>query len=165
MGGCRPISPGATAQSITWLECEQAKTCGKEVLTFLVDKDAKWPAELKSHRTAAALEKGEDTPELLAEVKRNILKLSEFKQWADSGRTRVEFTSPEDLRAKVVTALHEWRTQHPECGDGPPPGGCFRLPSTHRPKPTFYSKRGSRRSALFTSFRRRSRPARSKRRR
>lgn len=122
-GWVPPDQPGGDTKSITWLECERAERDGKKVLAFLVDKDAKWPAELKeSHRTAAAIEKGEDTPELVAEVKRNFGKLGEFKQWVDRGRTRAAFTSPDDLRAKVVTALYEWRTRHPECGDGPPPG-------------------------------------------
>ncbi len=96
---------------VTWLECEK----GKDVLVFLLDKDAKWPAELKeSYRSAAATEDGTATPGLIAEVTRNVAKLKEFRQWLEKGRIRATFTSPEDLKAKVIQALHAWLGKHPE---------------------------------------------------
>ena len=95
--------PPGDSKSITWLECEK----GKDVLVFLLDKDAKWPAELKeSYRSAAASEDGTATPELIAEVTRNVSKLKEFRQWLEKGRSRATFTSPDDLKAKVIQALH-----------------------------------------------------------
>jgi formylglycine-generating enzyme required for sulfatase activity len=122
-GWVPPDQPGGGSKSITWLECERAESGGREVLAFLLDKDTKWPAELReSHRIAAAIEKGEATAELLAEVQRNIRDLGEFKRWVDRRKTRATFSSPDGLRANVFQALIEWREQHPECGGGPPPG-------------------------------------------
>jgi formylglycine-generating enzyme required for sulfatase activity len=109
------------AKSITWLECEQAVRQGKEVLVFLLHKDARWPAESReSHRTTAAIEEGTDTPELIAEVKRNLAQLKDFKQWLDERTTRATFTNPDDLRANVVSALLHWRRRHPEYGEAEP---------------------------------------------
>ena len=54
------------------------------------------------------------TPELLAAVQRRIKRLAAFMAWLDSTGTRPRFTSPDDLRAKVLAALHGWRTRHPE---------------------------------------------------
>src|SRR5207342_2453106 len=39
-------SDNPDAKSITWLECDYARTLGKEVLAFLVDPDYRWPADL-----------------------------------------------------------------------------------------------------------------------
>jgi hypothetical protein len=111
--------PDGDAKSITWLECECALSQGKEVIAFLLDKSVQWPAQLKeSYRIAEAAEKGNESPELLTEVRRSIRQLEQFKQWLEK-RTRATFTSPDDLKAKMVTALVKWRDRHPECG--PPP--------------------------------------------
>jgi hypothetical protein len=118
--------PDGDAKSITWLEGEHAARAGKDVLAFILhkDKDASWPPELKeSYRTTEAVENGAATPELLAEVTRNLTKLKEFRRWLDEGRTRATFSSPDDLRANILAALHQWRERHPEHGPAEPPPG------------------------------------------
>src|SRR5260370_16171047 len=114
--------PGAGAQSITWLECEHAASQGKDVLVFAVDKDAPWPTErTEAYRITAAVEDGSDTPELLAEVKRNRAKLKEFREWLETGRTPATFTTPDDLPAQVIHALYPWPHKTPEYRPTPPP--------------------------------------------
>src|SRR3974377_2425841 len=79
-GWVPPDEPGAEAKSITWLEGEHAAHRGRDLLVFVVDKDVKWPAELKeSYRSAAASEDGTATPELIAEVSRNVAEPREFR--------------------------------------------------------------------------------------
>jgi hypothetical protein len=113
--------PDATdPKSITWLECLEAQRQGKEVLAFLVDKDCDWPVQLKeSYRVTEALETGEFTPELPDEVRRNISKLAEFKQWLNSLGIRATFANPDDLRGKVEVALRDWRDRHIEFAPTP----------------------------------------------
>jgi formylglycine-generating enzyme required for sulfatase activity len=107
-------------QSITWLECARAWEEGKQVIPFLLDKDADWPAERReSYRLADAIEKGIDTPELLQEIKRNCVTLEEFKRLLNQ-TLRSTFTTPVDLKSKIISALHEWRDQHPECKPATP---------------------------------------------
>jgi len=122
-GWVPPDQPGADCKSMTWLECERAAATGKEVLAFLLDKEVKWPAELKeSYRSAAASEEGTATPELIAEVQRKVAKLKEFKGWLEGGTIRGTFTNPDDLHGKVLLALYRWRERHKEWGpSGPPP--------------------------------------------
>jgi hypothetical protein len=117
-GWVPPDQPPLDAKSITWLECEQADRNGKEVLAFLVDKNFDWPFELKeAYRTMAATEAGNATPELVAEVQRNVAKLREFKQWLGTKGISVAFTNPDSLRAEVEAALHDWRDRRPEFAD------------------------------------------------
>ncbi|HEV3202262.1 MAG TPA: SUMF1/EgtB/PvdO family nonheme iron enzyme, partial [Bryobacteraceae bacterium] len=105
----------ADPKSITWLECLEAQRLGKEVLAFLVDKDCDWTVQLReSYRVTEALETGTFTPQLPAEVQRNIAKLEEFKQWLNSLGIRAMFANPDDLRGKVEVALREWRDLHTE---------------------------------------------------
>ena len=40
--------PDQSHHSITWLECQEAVKLGKDVLVFLVDDTAEWPAELRA---------------------------------------------------------------------------------------------------------------------
>ena len=95
-------------KSITWLECEYAIDQGKEVIPFPVDENARWPAELReSYRTSAAIEDGSFTLALGQEVKRNVGKLREFKEWLNNRGVRATFTAPDDLRGKVEVALRE----------------------------------------------------------
>jgi formylglycine-generating enzyme required for sulfatase activity len=102
-----------SGKSITWLECERAIEQGKDVLAFVVDNDSPWPMELKEpYRITTAIETGEAGTELLAEVQRNVSSLAKFKQWLDSRLIRATFSSPDDLRSKVTSALHEWRARH-----------------------------------------------------
>jgi len=125
-GWVPPDQPGGGDKSLTWLECERAASTGKEILAFLLDQEAKWPAEFKeAYRTSAAIDAGTDTPELIAEVKRNVARLNEFKDWLRRERNVAQFTTTEDLRVKVSAALHAWRQRHPEFARAatPLPGG------------------------------------------
>jgi formylglycine-generating enzyme required for sulfatase activity len=127
-GWVPPGQPGANAMSITWLECEEALREGDgkkriEVHAFLVEKDSdsfKWPLHLReSYRAMAATEEGEATPELHAEIQRNVKKLREFKQWLSSLVIYATFTDVGSLRAEVVAALEAWRRRHPEFAESP----------------------------------------------
>jgi len=108
-GWVPPDQPGGEYKSITWLECEHAEREGKRVLGFIVDNDVDWPVQLKeSYRLTAAIDDGTFTPALGEEVKRNVVKLAEFKQWL-SRNMRATFRNPDDLRGKIESALREWR--------------------------------------------------------
>ncbi len=108
--------PGNQGKSITWLECEHSRAKKKkaEVLAFAVEEKFDWPLELQeSYRITTALRERKATPELLAEVQDNIDRLEKFKQWLGSLGFRPSFTSPDDLKAKVLSALFQWRDRHP----------------------------------------------------
>jgi hypothetical protein len=103
-------SPG-DQRSITWLECAHAAAAGKEVLAFLVDDKARWPEEHKEEfALVTALREGRSTPAMLADVQRKVERLGQFKAWLGERRVRATFTTPDDLRARVVNALHHWRS-------------------------------------------------------
>ena len=107
-GWIPPDQPGAGSKSITWLECEEAVQQGQEVLAFVVDPGAPWPeADREEHRITANIRTA--TPELLAQVQRDIENLSKFKTWLNSLGIRTTFANPQDLRTKVESALREWR--------------------------------------------------------
>ena len=96
-------------KSITWLECDHARhVSGKEVLTFLVDEKAEWPAEL---REDYRLVKERRKPGIVDEVERNEKKLAEFKQEL-SGYFRGSFTDAASVRPLVSEALAAWRERH-----------------------------------------------------
>jgi hypothetical protein len=120
--GWVPDDPVNTdAKSITWLECDEARRTGKEVLALLVEPGYKWPAELKeSYRVVEAMQRAIDTvPEIVAEVKRNEEKLQQFK--AELSRYfRVSFTEPLGFRALVSEALGGWSKRHPSITITPP---------------------------------------------
>ena len=106
---------GSDRKSITWLECEQAKRNGCEVLAFVVDKDHPWPdSHREEHQIARAAGKGTGTPELLAEVQSNVACLKQFKRWIDDLAFRATFTTLDSLHGQVVAALNEWRRRHVE---------------------------------------------------
>jgi hypothetical protein len=84
-------------RSVTWLESERALRKRIPVLPFLVDENQKWPAEFFQM-----------TPELRA-----------FKDWLTKGFAVEYFTTPEDLAAKIVVALTQWRARAYEAV--PPP--------------------------------------------
>ncbi|MGA2602544.1 MAG: DUF4062 domain-containing protein, partial [Bryobacteraceae bacterium] len=107
--------PGSQAKSITWLECEEIRGIGKELLAFLVEPDHKWPAELKEeYRLIEALHKGQLTPEVQTEIVRSIKKLAEFKTWIDSLGFRRTFTDPASLNSDVQAQLTKWLKRHPD---------------------------------------------------
>ena len=96
--------PPPGGKSITWLECERAK----EVLAFVVDEKCAWPPELReAYRLTKAMEEGKYTAKLATEVKRNVAKLREFKQWLSGLGFRPTFTNPDELKAAVLAALYE----------------------------------------------------------
>jgi len=96
-------------KSITWLECDHARlTNGKEVLAFLVDDKADWPAELREdYRLVTERKK----PGIAGEVERNEKKLEEFKRQL-SGYFRASFTDAASVRPLVSEALADWRRRH-----------------------------------------------------
>jgi formylglycine-generating enzyme required for sulfatase activity len=94
--------PGGGTKSITWLECERAK----EVIACVVDENHTWPKELKeSYRLSEAAEQGTFTPDLAAEVTRNIAQLKKFRAWLSGRGFWWEFTSPEQLANGILAAL------------------------------------------------------------
>ncbi|HMD98350.1 MAG TPA: DUF4062 domain-containing protein [Terriglobia bacterium] len=131
-GWVPPDQPSGGTKSITRLECEEALREGNgkkkvEVIAFLVDADSqdfKWPLERREeYRVTAAILSGKATPQLLAEVQRNVTNLQEFKQWLSGRGIRRTFTDVGTLRAEVVAALVEWRKRHPEFEEPAPPPG------------------------------------------
>src|SRR5579872_756745 len=115
-GWIPPDQPGNANKSITWLECEHAlaKKDKAEVLAFVVDEKCNWPDELRdAYKTMKAVEDGTFTPKMGATLQRNVAKLKEFKQWLDSLGFRRSFTSPEGLKAGILSALYQWRDRHP----------------------------------------------------
>jgi formylglycine-generating enzyme required for sulfatase activity len=109
--------PGADRKSITWLECEYAKSKKKpaEMLAFVVDEKYGWPLELhESYRITAAINEGKATAELLTEVQDNVARLKEFKQWLGGLGFRPSFTTADDLKSRIMSALFQWSERHPE---------------------------------------------------
>ena len=105
--------PGDHAKSITWLECEQAKNNGKEILAFLVDENHPWPEEKKENYVLTqAMNSGTATPDLFQKVNTAVQKLKEFKAWLDKITTRTVFITPDNLSAVVLHALEEWQKHH-----------------------------------------------------
>jgi hypothetical protein len=106
--------PALDRKSITWLECEEARRKGCEVLAFVVDKDCSWPDNLREeHRLAKEAVTGTATTELLEEVQNNVARLAQFKAWIDTLGNRVTFTTPDSLFGEVLAALYQWRDRHP----------------------------------------------------
>jgi len=125
-GWVPPDQPSGGVKSITWLECEHAandKKRPKEVLAFLVDKGCDWPEQWREeYRLTVALREGNATPELLAEVQRDVAGLKNFKQWLEGRGIRATFCNTDSLRAEVGAALREWLKRRPEFAVSAPPG-------------------------------------------
>jgi hypothetical protein len=102
---------GKGNRSITWLETEEAVRCGKPVLAFLIDPDYSWPHGKEQDDLAAAV--GDDAK--VAKVVQGVAGLRDFKQWIDNEAPVVRdvFTTPENLAAKVATALLNVQRQRP----------------------------------------------------
>jgi hypothetical protein len=99
--------------SYTWLECQRADQEGKEILVFSVDPDYYDDWDMKKTeggRLAVAARAGKLTPELTAEVQRNLERLKAFKQWLKE-HTGIQkfFTTPEDFGQKLTNTLERWR--------------------------------------------------------
>ena len=119
-----PDQPPDEHKNITWMECEHAHGENKEVLAFLVDKDAAWPVDFKdSHTLSVAVEEGKCTEELVRRVERDIAGLRQFKRWLDDGRLRVHFRNVDEFEGKLGIALRDWRDRHPEFKPPPVPPG------------------------------------------
>jgi hypothetical protein len=88
----------SSGRSMTWLECERAVEKRMPVLAFLVEEDFPWPPRFVQESTV----------------------LRDFKEWLRRQFTVALFTTPEDLAAKVVTALTRWRGQQYETAAPPP---------------------------------------------
>jgi len=109
-------------KSITWLECEQAKNDGKDVLAFLVDEDYQWPQELcEDHELVSAIRENRLTPELPAEIQWRVNQLKEFKTWLSGTRNRLTFTTPIDLRGKIESSLLKWCHENQVTEEPPKP--------------------------------------------
>lgn len=75
-GWVPPDQKPGEVKSITWLECEEAAGCGKEVLAFLVDPGFSWPPEHREeYRLAAAATDPAELMKLAVEVPRNLAQL------------------------------------------------------------------------------------------
>ena len=86
---------------------------GRDLIPFVLDRGTVWPAEKReAYQAVIAIEKGIETPELIAKVKRNVQALRDFLHWLENGRTRAVFTTPEDLKTKLVLALNRWLALH-----------------------------------------------------
>ncbi len=104
---------GTGRKSITWLECERAKSNGKEILAFLVDEKFDWDEKKKeSYRLVEAANNGTLTPALSDDVQKAMSKLKDFKAWLNENFVRVTFENSFDLASKVSPALSDWRQRH-----------------------------------------------------
>jgi hypothetical protein len=100
---------GGRGKSITWLECEEAIRCGREVLAFIVDDNHEWPAHFRdSHQAHAVKQRAKASKELRAELDRDLERLAAFKKWLAARRIRATFGSPDEFQRKVEAALREW---------------------------------------------------------
>jgi formylglycine-generating enzyme required for sulfatase activity len=98
--------PDGDGKSITWLECERAVAARIEVLGFVVSEKCAWPETGKeAYRAMQAIERGAWTPELVAEVSRNVKRLQDFKAWLSGLGFRGEFAKPDDLKMPIALAL------------------------------------------------------------
>ncbi len=86
--------PDADPKNISWLECEQARRNGKEVLAFVVEKNHPWP------------------PDMIEIDQDKVDCLGRFMQWIDSSLVRETFTTPDSLASKVSAALHNWEKRY-----------------------------------------------------
>ena len=111
-------------KSITWLECEEAVSNGKDLLAFMVDDDADWPGHLKDDADLKqAIEERDykQAAELMKEVEWRIKQLKAFKQWLGSRGQRRTFKTMEELKLEVERALKQWRSKP----DSPDPAKPF----------------------------------------
>ena len=109
-GWIPPDQPASGQKSITWLECEQAATDGKQILALLVDEKYTWPEAAKeNYRLTEAMSAGTATPEFFQEVNAAVQQLKLFKQWLGQKYTTDKFTTPTSLGSAVLHALVEWQ--------------------------------------------------------
>jgi Domain of unknown function (DUF4062) len=102
--------PNGERKSITWLECEEAKKNGIEIISFIVDENYEWPDEYNDKKQTNL---GELDPNLsqeqifekFSQVKEKIQLLEKFKAELRNEKYVEEFTNCEDLRGKIEPAL------------------------------------------------------------
>jgi formylglycine-generating enzyme required for sulfatase activity len=112
VGHCYGSEPDGFDKSYTWLECEHAQALGKEVIPFLVDPAFPWTGRKESTCLIEAIEKRMANTALLNDVNRKMERLESFREFLRSRAMVDTFSSPEDLRGKVGTALRAWRDRH-----------------------------------------------------
>jgi hypothetical protein len=104
--------PGHLHKSITWLECERAVKEGKNVLAFIVDDSSEWPTQYgEAYGIVSAIENGNDAPEKLKVIQRNVDNLKRFKAWLQERGVISTFKTPDDLSTKILHALHHWKSE------------------------------------------------------
>ena len=112
-GWVPPFQPNKGHKSITWLECEQALKLGIEVVALMVEEAAPWPTEdHEDYQAALEIQKPTWNSERMAEIKKNVEALREFKEWLRGRGIRGTFASPEQLRSEMIAALNHWRFEH-----------------------------------------------------
>src|SRR5215510_614432 len=94
---------GDGQKSITWWEVQWALDAGKPVYAFLLDPQASWSAQREQDRLINAR-----TEDDFVEIGLAVRWLQEFRAFLDKQATRDDFSSPDDLSAKVATSLHHW---------------------------------------------------------
>ena len=105
--------PNKGNKSITWLECEEIRAAGAELLAFVVDPQHPWPAEHKeAYRVTEALEQRKLTAKYQKEIARNLKKLGEFKAWIDGLGFRKTFTHPASVNSLVQESLTKWKARN-----------------------------------------------------
>ena len=110
-------------KSITWLECEHAVRRGREVLAFLVDGEAEWPAEVREdHELVKAVQEERFTAELGLDIQWRVSRLKAFKAWLSERALRETFTATcrrlFDLYGQAVEGLiAHLRTERPQRDD------------------------------------------------
>lgn len=94
-------------KSVTWLECEQAVSEGKEVLAFFVE-DPGWPAEYREgHELIQKLRTSESTPELFQQTQYHMDRLAAFKEWLRGLGIRRTVDKPRELQVEAKDSLGE----------------------------------------------------------
>ncbi|HEX6911705.1 MAG TPA: DUF4062 domain-containing protein, partial [Longimicrobium sp.] len=119
-----PELGGDGRRCITWLEVEAARQAGKPVFAFLLDLEAPWGQP----RESTALE---EAPEKALEIAARVMALQDFRAHLAATCTCDTFTTPDDLAAKVVTALATFVRDRTE----PVPPRAWRVLETHPLQP------------------------------
>ena len=109
--------PAGEKKSITWLECDETRKQGKEVIAFLVDEKYAWPESQKEvYRLQEAMQKGKATKKLFTEVNEAIQRLNTFKAELRNRGTINFFTNEASLGQAVLHALVDWKKRHGQDG-------------------------------------------------
>ncbi len=89
------------------MECLRADSAKREVLAFLLSDEVDWDAT-KREDYEYTLANTVVKPTLTSQdVDRNVKQLHDFKSWLKSRAFQSEFTSPDDLKAKIAIAVRD----------------------------------------------------------